>query len=298
MKFLTVLLAGLSCATLVMAQPDTIANPNSIDKIAYYEQLYRFRVWREVDLREKQNAGFKSAESDITNFLLKSINSGAIPAYDDSVKNVRVPSEMMVKNQALVEPPYEPAKSYVITETASYQGKNYQSTRNDNKGHLPTDQEWWELSANQTEFFTKESIVSLLIVEDLIFDKRRSRLYYDIQAIGLMVERGGPGEVSPLAFVLYKDFYNLVEKAAHSSDMKVREQVMWRNRYNPSENKTFADAFRLRLFHGVIEKVENPDNRRISEIYELNGRSYGESVFARWEEEMKLMEKEHNLWEY
>jgi gliding motility associated protien GldN len=296
MKFLIFLLAGLSFASLSIAQPDTVANINSVDKIPYYEQLYRFRVWREMDLREKQNAGFKSAESDIADFLLKSINSGAIPAYDDSVKNVRTAAEMMVKNQALVEPPYVPTKDYVMTESASYQGKNYQSTRNDNKGHLPTDPAWWELSPNQTEYFTKESIVSLMIVEDLIFDKRRSRLYYDIQAIGLMVDRDG--NISPLAYVLYKDFHNLVEKASHSKDMKVRNQVLWRNRYNPSENKTFADAFKLRLFHGVIEKVENPDNRGITQIYELNGRSYGESIFARWEEEMKLMEKEHNLWEY
>jgi gliding motility associated protien GldN len=296
MKFLIFLLAGLSFASLSIAQPDTVANINSVDKIPYYEQLYRFRVWREMDLREKQNAGFKSAESDIADFLLKSINSGAIPAYDDSVKNVRTAAEMMVKNQALVEPPYNPTKDYVMTESASYQGKNYQSTRNDNKGHLPTDAAWWELSPNQTEYFTKESIVSLMIVEDLIFDKRRSRLYYDIQAIGLMVDRDG--NISPLAYILYKDFHNLVEKASHSKDMKVRNQVLWRNRYNPSENKTFADAFKLRLFHGVIEKVENPDNRGITQIYELNGRSYGESIFARWEEEMKLMEKEHNLWEY
>ena len=80
--------------------------------------------------------------------------------------------------------------------------------------------------------------------------------------------------------------------------MKDRDVVMWRNRYNPSENRTFNDAFKLRLFHGVIEKVENPQDRSIQQIYELNGRTYGESIFARWEEEMKMMEKEHNLWEY
>jgi gliding motility associated protien GldN len=296
MKSLILSFAFFSCAFSLFAQPDTIANINSVDKIPYYEQLYRFRVWREMDLREKQNAGFKSSESDIADFILKSINSGLLTAYDDSVKNARPAAEMMVKNAALTEAPYDPKKSYVMTESASYMGKNYQSTRNDNIGHLPTDAGWWELSPNQTEYFTKESIVSLMVVEDVIFDKRRSRLYYDIQAIGLMVDRDG--NISPLAFVLYKDFHNLVEKASHSKDMKVRNQVLWRNRYNPSENKTFADAFKLRLFHGVIEKVENPDNRTIQSIYEMNGRSYGEAVFARWEEEMKLMEKEHNLWEY
>jgi hypothetical protein len=45
--------------------------------------------------------------------------------------------------------------------------------------------------------------------------------------------------------------------------------------------------------------VENPDDKTIEEIYVTgNKRSYAESIFARWEEEMKMMEKEHNLWEY
>jgi hypothetical protein len=48
----------------------------------------------------------------------------------------------------------------------------------------------------------------------------------------------------------------------------------------------------------VLSKVENPDDRTIQQVYEMNGRTIGESVFARWEEEMKMMEKEHNLWEY
>lgn len=284
--------------TAAFAQQDTVFNPNSVEKIPYYEQLYRFRVWRVVDLNEKQNAGFKSAQSDIANFLLKSIKSGAISAYDDSLKTVLKPEVILVANQAVNDPPYEQAKSYQMTETAFYNGKNYSSIRNDNQGHLPTDDAWWELSGNQTDFYTKDNIVAISVIEDVIFDKRRSRLYYDIQAIGVLAQKSGSTDISPIAFIQYKDFHDLVEKTAHSKDMKVRDLVMWRNRYNPSENRTFVDAFKLRLFHGIIEKVENPGDRTIQQLYELNGRTYGESVFARWEEEMKMMEKEHNLWEY
>ena len=280
------------------AQQDTIINPNSTEKIPFYEQLYRYRVTRFVDLQEKQNAGFKSAQSDIAAFLLKTIKDGSLTAYDDSLKNVRTPDKILVSNQAVDEPPYDAKKSYVTSETASYGGKNYQSTRNDNQGHLPTDDQWWELTSNQTEFLVKDNIVAITLIEDLIFDKRRSRLYYDILYIGIQAQKSGSTDVNPVAFIYYKDFFKLVEKVAHSKNLNDRETVQWRNRYNPSENKTFTDAFKLRLFHGIIEKVENPDDRTIQQIYESNGRSYGEAVFARWEEEMKLMEKEHNLWEY
>jgi gliding motility associated protien GldN len=298
MKLVKIAILSFGLAGAAYAQPDTIYNPNSTEKIPYYEQLYRFRVWRTVDLNEKQNAGFKSAQSDLTNFLLKSIQNGSILAYDDSLKNVRPASEILVSNQAVAEPAYDQNKSYFSNETASYKGKNYQSTRNDNKGNLPTDNQWWELAASQTEYFTKDNIVAIQIIEDVIFDKRRSRLYYDIQSIGLLAQRSGETTINPIAFINYKDFYNAVEKTAHSKDYKERDKVLWRNRYNPAENRTFTDAFKLRLFRGVIDKVENPDDRSIQQIYERNGRSYGESVFARWEEEMKLMEKEHNLWEY
>jgi gliding motility associated protien GldN len=298
MKLLSFLLVYIGLATALFAQQDTIVNPNSVERIPYYEQLYRFRVWRTVDLAEKQNAGLKSARSDISMFLLQSIESGAIVPYNETVTTVLRPEEVLVSNKAVTEAPFDNGKSYFINEPASYNGRNYESTRNDNKGHLPTDTEWWQLSSNQTEFFTKDNVVAIQIVEDVIFDKRRSRLYYDIQAIGLLAQKGGSTDISPIAYVQYKEFHDLVEKAAHSKDMSVRDLVLWRNRYNPSENRSFNEAFKLRLFHGVIDKVENPDDRSISQIYELNGRSYGESVFARWEEEMKMMEKEHNLWEY
>ena len=279
------------------AQQDTIANPNSIDKIPFYEQLYRFRVWRNVNLREKQNAGFKSAKSDIGDFLIKVIKNGSLIAYDgDSVRAAYKPEDVLVLNTAVQAPAYNSQQNYTTTEEVSYQGKNYASTRNDNIGHLPTDNQWWELTQNQTELLTAGQIAELQIVEDVIFDKRRSRLYYDIQYIGIIVEKDG--QYNPKGFIYYKDFVKLVDKAAHSKNLDERDKVQWRNRYNPSENKSFIDAFKLRLFHGIIEKVENPDDRTIQAIYENNGRTFGESVFARWEEEMKLMEKEHNLWEY
>jgi gliding motility associated protien GldN len=295
-KILAVVLLVLVC-DFVFAQRDTIANPNSIDKIPFYEQLYRFRVWRNVNLRERQNAGFKSAKSDIGDFLIKAIKNGSLVAYDgDSVKAAKTTEEVMMLNKAIKQAAYNPQQTYTTTEQVSYQGKNYASTRNDNIGHLPTDSEWWELSAEQDAVLQANQIAELQIVEDVIFDRRRSRLYYDIQYIGIIVERDG--QYNPMGYVYYKEFARLVEKSAHSKSLDERDRVQWRNRYNPAENKNFVDAFKLRLFHGIIEKVENPDDRTIEQVYSSNGRTYGESVFARWEEEMKLMEKEHNLWEY
>jgi hypothetical protein len=126
--------------------------------------------------------------------------------------------------------------------------------------------------------------------EDVIFDKRRSRLYYDIQAIQLSAFDINTGTFKDLGWFKYKD----LEKVFRNHP----DEAIWFNRYNTAENKNYADAFLLRLFHGTIEKVENPDNESIYDTYAANGRPYKESVWAREWEEMKLMEREHNLWEY
>ena len=76
------------------------------------------------------------------------------------------------------------------------------------------------------------------------------------------------------------------------------DEAIWFNRYNTAENRNYADAFLLRLFHATIDKVENPDDDRIFDTYLSNGRPYREAVWATEWEEMKMMEREHNLWEF
>jgi gliding motility associated protien GldN len=299
-KRLNLICLLVSVYSVSYAQLDTIRNPLSIEPIAYYEQLYRFRVDRIIDLNERQNAGFKSRQSDIAKFLVEAIKGGKLNVYGDSLTRglVQTVSTTLISNQAVMSPAWDAKQAYQTTENVSVNGVNYSSLRNDNTGHSPSDAAWWEKSTEQTEFVGPEQIQGLKLVEDVIFDKRRSRLFYDIQAIGIMAQPQGDAELQTRGYVLYKDFYSLVEAYAHSKNLAERDMVMWRNRYNPSENKTFTDAFKIRMFHGVIEKVENPDDRNIVEIFRTNNRSFTEAIYARWEEEMKMMEKEHNLWEY
>jgi len=283
---------------LVFGQQDTVVNPGSVDGIPYYEQLYKYRVNRQIDLAERQNAGFKSRQSDIAKFILTAIKSGKLNVYDDSLKRVQTINETLISNTAVMAEPYDAKKSYVTSEAVSFNGINYSSIRNDNLGHPPSDGSWWEKSADQTEYIGVNEILGLELREDVIFDKRRSRLFYDIQAIGILAQKAGEDVLNPRGYILYKDFYKLVESYSHSKNVSERDMVLWRNRYNPAENRTFTDAFKLRLFHGVIAKVENPDDDDIVTIFRKNGRSYTEAIYARWEEELKMMEKEHNLWEY
>ncbi len=288
----------LSYSLPIYAQQDTIVNPASIEGIPYYEQLYRYRVSRIIDLAERQNAGFKSRQSDISRFILSSIKNGKLNVYNDSLTRVQTVNETLISNTAVMADAWDSKKSYVTSEAVSLNGINYSSIRNDNSGHNPSDATWWEKSADQTEYIGADQIAGLELREDVIFDKRRSRLFYDMQAIGILAQKQGDDQLNPRGYILFKDFFKLVEAYSHSKNLSERDMVLWRNRYNPAENRSFTDAFKLRLFHGVIEKVENPDDQSIVEIFRRNNRSYTEAIYARWEEELKMMEKEHNLWEY
>ncbi|MCA6433961.1 MAG: hypothetical protein IM574_10155 [Cytophagales bacterium] len=346
MKNNLILVSLLMMALSGSAQTDTIFNPKALEKIPYYEQLYRFRVWRDVNFDEKQNAVFVSPNSNLKKFIIESVKAKKLNAYapDDytfdtplsglangkaaqlpmfkpntdysendeiiygdnkyvprmALVYVREPSDdnywKLEKKKVPAAQPFDPNKSYSERDQVQYNGNKYTATQEMNGVPLPTVLgDFWKENGTVTNYVEESDIGSLQVVEDVIFDRRRSRLYYDIIGLKIISKEEG----SPYAIINYKEFADLVGKLSHDREMRVRNTVKWKNRYNPSQDMNFADAFKLRLFHGIISQVENPDDKTIEEIYVTgNKRTYAEAIFARWEEEMKMMEKEHNLWEY
>src|SRR6187402_1064672 len=73
----------------VIAQPEEVQyDPNSLAPIARYEHLYKLRVWREVDLREKQNKGFFARNGEISKLIIDAAKSGELAEIyqSDSLK--------------------------------------------------------------------------------------------------------------------------------------------------------------------------------------------------------------------
>ncbi|GHM99896.1 hypothetical protein WSM22_13860 [Cytophagales bacterium WSM2-2] len=295
------------------AQADTISNPNSIEKIPYYEQLFRFRVNRVIDLGEKQNAGLNSRKSSIAKLIIDLLTEGKLHTYGGNIGDPADFKEAVADTTALkmgdnfvrseTQGDWDPKRDYLAGDKIIFEGNVFRARNNVTGAPAnptpPASAALYEDLGPMTLTLSSQNIIGLELIEDVIFDKRRSRLYYDILAFGVVLEQQTSMEKMATRFYIsYKELSKEVSRLAHSKDINERQRVMWQNRYNPSEGKTFLDAFKLRLFHGVIRKVENPDDYTIQQIFDANGRSYTESVFARWEEEMNLMEKEHNLWEY
>jgi len=298
----TLFVAALAAPSIAQEVQDLEVqyNPNSLNPIPVYEQHYKVRVWRNVDLREKQNKGFFAKNGELTKLITDAVKSGELTdIYASDSLTTKISKEdfmgRLVSEQAQSFPAWTPQQDFYTDDIVSYNGKNYRALR-DSKGQTPgvdgSDEDWSATTQGSGTEYLIADMSNIHMVEDIIFDKRRSRLYYDIQGFEIIVPgaKTTTGIDVSLGWFKYKDleklFRNNIQKA------------VWFNWQNTAQNKNFADAFLLRLFHGTIYKEQNPDDETLDDTYRANGRPYREGVWAREWEEMKLMEKEHNLWEF
>ena len=144
-----------------------------------------------------------------------------------------------------------------------------------------------KIAVSEEEYFP-EQLTILEVKEDWTFDKKRSRLYNDIQTLTIILpsDQTATGLELPVASFRYKD----VERLFRSDPKK----YIWYNSHNTAQNKNLADAFDLRLFYGRITKFSNANDRAFLDIY--NGEK--EALIKSLNYEQELMELEHGLWEY
>jgi gliding motility associated protien GldN len=274
-------------------QEEGQVNPNSLLNIPAYEQLYKVRVWRTIDLNEKQNKGFFARGNEITKLVLSAVKSGQIADIykSDSLISKKSKKEFedgIVATAGMTLDPWNPTTAYYQGDQKTLNGKNYEATNNSTgKNPATSPNDWQETQIGKAIDYSPSEIYILTLQEDVIFDKRRSRLYYDMLAMQFSAFDQNTGTFKSIGWFKYKDLEKLFRSRS--------KEAVWFNRYNTAENKNYADAFLLRLFHGTINKIENPDDESIFETYSKN---YKEAVWATEWEEMKMMEKEHNLWEY
>jgi gliding motility associated protien GldN len=273
-------------------------NNNSVSPIPVYEHLYRVRIWKRVNLKEKQNQGYFAKNQELSKIIIEGVKSGEINHIyvDDSLRTERTKDEFLARLNLYEdagdtqEDEWYPDELYYEGDAVSYNGKNYESILDQNENNPPdSSPEYWriEIAAPDTYLYRDVSLVE--IMEDLIFDKRRSRLYHDLQSLTLYV----PGDVAVEG--INKELGTFSYKELEDYFRRRPDICTWYNQYNSAENKNLADAFLLRTYHGNISKVENPEDLPLSSIYSQSRKAA--LMAAEWME-MQIMEKEHNLWSY
>jgi len=278
LKLLLVLLVLGTMSGNVMAQEEPISyNQNSVYPIPYANQMYKRTVWRRMDLKEKQNAPFFSTSNEITRLLIDGVKDGILPVYEDDSLNKRMSKEKFLENLKL--PEEETDDGFGTSEGFGDSGWDDSGWGGD------TGQETQQAGP---QYYDASELTLLNIQEDMIFDKVRSRLYYDIISIEIVIpaEAVATGIEKSVGVFAYKD----LERYFRS----MPQRAIWYNRQNTAEHRNLADAFLLRLFHGRIYKVSNPRNDQIADIY-LDPKA---ALIKSQQIEHQLIEYEHNLWEY
>ncbi len=292
--------------TYLFGQEKPIApNQNSVRPIDEADVHYRARLWRRMDLNEKINQPFFSVNNEISKFLIEWVKAGVLTPYSNDSLQTKLSANAFIENMKMEEAGVGGELSEA-ERAAGFGGDVAKDTKKEDKKVGGTDDGWGTGGgakavatpiAAKDDFENKPAVTGVSyyfpkelsvieIKEDAVIDRKRSRLYFDIQALTLIIpaSKTKAGFDKPVASFRYKDVYKLFRSNAN---------CIWYNSENETQHKNMADAFDLRMFQARIIKKGNAENKFLTDLYsgEKEGLLMSQML------EYKLLELEHNLWE-
>lgn len=284
MKKLFILLAWIALIpTFVLAQErDEFGyNTNSLRPIRIHDQLFRKTLWWQIDLREKMNRPMNAKNMEITRVIIEAVKGGILRPYVNDSLTTRMSYEDFIKKITVT------SEGDGLTEEERALGFGVEDDVGGGWGgdefgpNSPS-------SSGPVEYLPGKDLYLLELKEDLIFDKKRSRLYHDIQSITIILpaDRNNKSVDIPIATFSYKE---LVENVFKGND-----KAIWFNNANPKEHRNLAEAFELRLFTAHLVKYQNSEDATIEDIFG----DQKAAMYASLQIEYALLDYETQLWEY
>ena len=316
---------SLSLTATAQEQATTASSTGSMRPIPASDQMFRKGVWRAIDLREKQNKPMFSEGKEISRVIIDAVKRGELQAYKNdsltsSFTREEVSSNMSYADEGVKLSAEEIALGFSADDvgggaaaaddgwgpvTPKKGGSKGGATKKqpklgangmpmkDRKGKIiyetvvatpppppkPTSYEYRPKDLYQME-----------LKEDMIFDKKRSRMYHDIKSVTLLVPATMASNVSGAEKTVGVFKYSDLVKVFRNNP----QNAIWFNAQNDAQHKNLADAFELWLFNSYITRVSNPSDARLSEIY--GGEREG--ILASQQTAADLVEYEYNLWSF
>ena len=203
----------LFCVSFANAQDidDNGYNYNSVRPIRRADIHYLKTVWRRMDLREKQNEPFFSTNNELTRVIIDAVKAGVLRGFKNDSLNTRMTLKEFSENLRLPGADEGFLKkilkwALVLTTTlgAAEVAEAGAMTQAEAAGVAQVAAETLGVMvevatavplvmvAAELLQVKKKSILLhrfhiLRLKEDIIFDRKRSRIYYDIQAITLII---------------------------------------------------------------------------------------------------------------
>ena len=302
MKLKHVLLAGFCLMSLgALAQAETFSQ-NSAHPINDADIQYRAQIWRRMDLNEKINQPFFAENNQISKFLIEGVKSGNLTAYvDDSLKTKLTVAQFVdrLKIKGKLENGGLSAEeiaagfggsSMPAASAASSGGEDdgWGTKKKDaSKAEKPVvdDFDKGPIVAG-VDYYIPKQLTIIEIKEDAIIDRKRSRLYFDIQALTLKIPASASdaGLEEVVASFRFKDVYKY---------FKDNPNCIWFNSTNEMQHRNMADAFDLRFFSARIIKKGNAANKDIFDQF-----GDGKDALKKSQKlEQQLQDKEAEMWE-
>lgn len=244
--------------------------PLEYEHIREDDAVFRHKIWRIIDAREKMNLPFvyNTKESNgqqlffaILYHMVNDSSSGVTAFADEDFTIPLSRSEFRSRTSGGVD-------------TNAVYGLDGETI------------ERYEVRVRE---FPLDSVFSFQLKEEVLFDKESSRLVTRIIGIAPMAPvivngKVYPGKHQPLFWLYYPDIRTVLSKAKAYNPKNMANRMTW------------EDVFESRYFSSYIIKstLDNPGNQKLDQIYE-------NPLFRLYEGEKikeKIFDYEQNLWSY
>ncbi len=242
------------------------AKPTPYHAVRQSDIIYKKRIWREIDLREKMNQFMASPKGRLIDAFMDAIGKGELYAFDPTPTKDDPNGDSGWTNRLTSE-----QAKLKLADSARVDIFNANGEKTGTR-----------MAASD---FQPDSIIKFRIKEDWIFDKQRSVWEPRIIGIAPMV-RPNAGDGVTLDY--QPAFWIYFPQARQTLATKIAF-----NHNNDATNLSFDDIFLKRLFASYIVKESNDKDERI--------RDYADGIDRLYEAERikkGLMDWELNLWQY
>lgn len=226
--------------------------------------VFQHRIWREFDVREKNNRVMASPKSRLIDILMDAVNSGEITAYDP----VSLPDDPGGDQFSIPLPAVRALNKLADSTLVNTFDKNGDKISS-------------KMVAGE---FNPDSVVRFRLKEDYIFDKQRSVYEYRIIGIAPLIRKTVGARQSDFqpAFWLY---FPEVRKVLATKPVT--------NKHNDAVGLSYDDLFMKRMFTSYIIKESNDKDERIKDQFKGTDRLNESDRIKK-----AMLDRELGLWQY
>lgn len=232
--------------------------------------LWKKKVWREIDTREKQNIGFRYQGDENTGggmfieILIDAIKKGKISAY--STFDDRFTSKL--------------TKEQVLEKIAP-------KTDTEDVVDPVTGQTFRRVVINE---FKPETVTKFRIKEEWLFDRNQGKMVVHIVGLAPVKDEYGDDGTYRGPVAMFWLYYPEIRQTLASFEV-----------FNPQNDVyryTWDEFFEARQFSSKITKVSNSLDQRFEDIYGTDPRGKMEQLYESQQNAIEIFNKEHDMWVY